>query len=875
MNAPGPAQRAAPACDLCGISVGRSRIRSAMNGRTLHFCCPGCQMVFDILFHRPEGPPVDYRDTDLYRACIEAGIIPAPPGGAELSNGGAASSIAVRPLRAADTPQDGQTSPTASSPPVPTPVKVPRPGDDSSEPLPDGDGSRKPLKGEELIFHVGGMWCTTCALLVESILRRTEGVLDARVFFLSDSARVEFLPQRISPERIFDRVSRLGYSALQAVDESESARERRSLQLRLGLASILTANIMMISWALYIGFFQDLGAEGVLYLSWPLWLLSTPVVFYSGAPILNKAFRGALHGAVSMETLITVGAITAYFFSVLQTLSGSLHVYFDTASTLVTLVLLGKTIEAGARDNVARGVTELMRAAGDKARILKKGREAWVPNSEVRVGDEFLVREGERVSMDGEMLEGRADIDESFLTGESKPATKRPPDEILNGTLVLNGNLRARVIRPNSESVIQQMISLIREALAAKVPAEQMADRVMRWIVPSIIILASATGVWVRVSGASLEEALQRTLTVLVITCPCALGIAIPLAKVASISAGKLHGLIIRDPGALDLIRSVDAFVFDKTGTVTEGVFSLLKIVAPHDGEIEVLQRLGAVEACSDHLIAREVVRQCNQMGIKLRDCPGFESHEGMGVRGIVGGEEILVGNRRLMAERNLVIPQELEVQSLQLESEGMSTPFFAWNGSVRGFLCLGDKVGKGSREAIRTLHDGGRMVFLISGDSTETTRSVSGALGIPEFRGGMRPSDKADFVGSLQREGLRVAMVGDGINDAPALALAHVAFTVGSGANLLREVSAITLLKGNLSGIPASIGLSEVHAKVAGQNLFLAFAYNALAIPVAMAGLVNPIFAVAAMFLSSLTVLANTLRIPRLTRAVEPLSDG
>jgi Cu+-exporting ATPase len=262
-------------------------------------------------------------------------------------------------------------------------------------------------------------------------------------------------------------------------------------------------------------------------------------------------------------------------------------------------------------------------------------------------------------------------------------------------------------------------------------------------------------------------------------------------------------------------------------------------------------------------------------MGIELTGCPGFESFAGMGVRGTVGGEEVLVGNRRLMAEGNLVIPQDLEVQSLQLESQGMSTPFFAWNGSVRGFLCLGDKARNGSREAIRTLQNSGKRVFLISGDSIETTRSVSAALGIGEFRGGMRPSDKAEFVGSLQREGMRVAMVGDGINDAPALAVAQVAFTVGSGANLLREVSAITLLKGSLSGILASIGLSELHAKVAGQNLFLAFAYNVLAIPVAMAGLLNPIVAVAAMFLSSLTVLANTLRIPRLTRAVEPLSDG
>ncbi len=816
----GSTHPATPDCALCGASVGRSRIEVLVDGQTLHFCCPGCQMVFDILFHRPEGPPVDYRDTDLYRACIEAGIIPEPPGEAGVR------AAVVNPH------------------------------------------AEKPESGEELVFHVGGMWCTTCALLVESILRTTQGVLDARVFFLSDQAHVEYLPQRTSPERILERVSRLGYTALQAADESESARERRSLQVRLGVAAILTANVMMISWALYLGFLEDLGADGVQVLSWVLWLLSTPVVFYAGAPILNKAFRGIRWGAVSMETLIAVGSLTAYFFSVLQTLSGSLHVYYDTASMLVTLVLLGKTIEAGARDNVSRGVTELLRAAGEKARVLRNGRESWTASADVRVGDEFLVVEGERVPMDGDVLEGKADVDESCLTGESKPVRKKPPDEILNGALVLNGTLRARVVRPGRESAIQQMISLIREAMASKAPAEQMADRVIRWIVPSVIVLASASSLWTWTHGTSIEDALQRGLTVLVITCPCALGIAIPLAKVASISAGKLRGLIIRDPGALDRLKNLDAFVFDKTGTVTEGVFTLHKIVAPGHSEIEVLERLGAVEACSDHLIAREVVRKCGQMGIEPAECTDFETYEGMGVGGRVDGDEIFIGNRLFMAERGCDIPHDLDDQSVQMESEGMSTAFFAWGGPVRGFLCLGDRMREGSLETIRRLRGSGKRICLISGDSVETTRAVSGALGIAELRGGMRPSDKAEFVSSLQQEGYRVAVVGDGINDAPALAQAEVAFTVGSGANLLREVSAITLLGGNIAGILDSMSLARLHVSVSGQNLCFAFAYNFLAIPIAMAGFLNPIIAVLAMFLSSLTVVGNTLRIPRSARA-------
>jgi Cu+-exporting ATPase len=387
--------------------------------------------------------------------------------------------------------------------------------------------------------------------------------------------------------------------------------------------------------------------------------------------------------------------------------------------------------------------------------------------------------------------------------------------------------------------------------------------------------LASVVGIWVWTGGASFEDAMQRAITVLVITCPCALGIATPLAKVATISVGKQRGLIIRDPGALDQVRSLDAFVFDKTGTVTEGAFSLRSIVAPREGEHEVLRRLGAVEACSGHLIAREVVRRCVRTGVEIEECTGFEALEGMGVRGMVGGEEIRVGNRRFMAENNSRIPPDLDGRSLQLEARGMTTAFFAWDGSVRGFLCLGDEIRPGSRETIRSLQTSGVRVFLLSGDSDETTRAVSAALDVLEFRGGMRPTDKADFVRSLQQEGMRVGMVGDGINDAPALALAEVAFAVGSGANLLREVSAITLLKGNISGILDSIALSKLHAGVAAQNLFFAFAYNVLAIPVAMAGLLNPILAVVAMFLSSLTVLANTQRIPRSALLIRAASPG
>jgi heavy metal translocating P-type ATPase len=663
-----------------------------------------------------------------------------------------------------------------------------------------------------------------------------------------------------------EKVSGLGYSVSPSFDESEVSGERRDLLMRLCISSVLTVNVMMIACALYFGFFEDLGDEGVRTLSWLLWLLATPVVFHGGGPILNKAMAGARRGNASMETLIAIGSVTAYFYSTCQTIMGSLHVYFDTATMLVTLVLLGKFIESGARQRVSRQVTELLRAAGEKVRLLDGGREKWASSGQVGLGQEFLIRAGERVVMDGEILEGMADVDESFLTGESRPVRKRIRGEILSGSVVLNGELRARATRLDHQTMLRQMISVIQDSLAAKVPAEQMADAVIRWIVPVVIALALVTAVGVTVAGSALEEAVRRGLTVLVITCPCALGIAVPLAKVATISLARACGLIIRDPGALERIHSLDAFVFDKTGTVTEGSFGLRRILAPRARETDVLRRLGAVEARSDHLIAREILRKCGEAGIDLPECTAFEAYDGMGVLGSAGVEQIGIGNRRFMAERGHAIPSEMEMEASRFELQGMTTAFFSWDDSVQGVLILGDDIRAGSRETLEALHASGAGLWMISGDAPQTTGAISSSLPLNGFVGGMLPPEKADFVMKLRREGFRVGVVGDGINDAPALAAADVAFTVGNGADLLREVSSVTLSQRSIGGLLDAVALSKLHARISVQNLFFAFAYNALAIPIAVAGLLNPIIAVVAMFLSSLTVVANTLRIPRST---------
>ena len=528
-------------CDLCGLPLGRSKIGQTVGEKSFRFCCLGCQQVFLILSTSPDGMPANFRETDLYRVCVEAGIIPKA---AENEN----------PLAAAGAAQDSSLTPL------------------------------------NLTLKVEGMWCPTCSWLIEEVLRRTKGILEPQVSFLSDLVQVKYFPHILSPKEIMARISRLGYRPSLFQEGSAIGREKKDLQIRLGVSSILTMNVMMISFALYAGFFRDLSQTVIGYFSYPLWLMTTPVIFYGGLPILRRAYAGLRYGSTSMDTLISVGALAAYFYSLVQMARGSLHLYFDTASMLITLVLLGKYIETHARERVSEGITGLYKLANQKVRLFtpaptlphqgggdwgEGGKERWVPSRDVKPGDEFLVFAGERIPLDGQIISGHGTADESILTGESRPIKKRPGEEVRGGVLLLDGQLTLRTTRVGQESSLGQMITLMQEALSKKNPVELLADRITRWFVPIIFAIAGVVALSLWRSNSSLDEALLRSLTVLLISCPCALGIATPLAKVAAMGISRSRGIFIRDPEALEKAKDLDTLVFDKTGTVTEGNFSL------------------------------------------------------------------------------------------------------------------------------------------------------------------------------------------------------------------------------------------------------------------------------------------------------------
>jgi heavy metal translocating P-type ATPase len=570
-----------------------------------------------------------------------------------------------------------------------------------------------------------------------------------------------------------------------------------------------------------------------------------------------------------MDTLISMGILAAYFYSILQMTRGSIHLYFDTACMLVTLVLAGKYIETWARQRVSAGIVELWDLANQKVRLQTPGREEWVGSDAVKPGDRFLVYSEERIPVDGRVAEGTGLLDESIVTGESRPLRKGPGEDVMAGSLLKDGELVLTATRVGSESSLQQMVSLVREALDRKVPVELLADRITAFFVPAVLIIAAIAAFFLLVRNVPADEVLLRSLTVLLISCPCALGIATPLVKVAMLGIGRSKGLLIRDPGALERARELDVLLFDKTGTITEGNFALQSVITEGIPEGEVLSRLAALELESSHFLAREIVRRARRSGTTIGEAEQVEEVQGRGVKGVIGNDTVIVGNRSFMTEQRMALPATFDGAATIWQRQGMTVLFFGWEGDVKGILVFGDPVKEGIRELVTRLHARGIASWLVSGDAEETTAAVAAFVGIEECRGQMLPAEKAQLVVSLKCAGRKVGVVGDGLNDAAALARADVGFALGVGSDLIREASGIAILASEPGRVLDVLDLSQLAAKTIRQNLLFAFLYNVTAIPLAVSGLLNPLIAVVVMFGSSFTVIGNALRITKMKQAV------
>ncbi len=717
----------------------------------------------------------------------------------------------------------------------------------------------------EVEFAVKGMTCGSCAARVEKALARQPGVATAGVNLASEKATVAFDPTIANTGDLVDAVVSIGYGLTPvAADEPREVNADKAAQ-RMWLRRVLVAwPLGIIVLVLSLGFMHEPWAR------WTALALAVPVQFWAGWPFLHQAAVRARVRQANMDTLIAIGTLAAFTFSTYQVVFGPSHSdhYFDTAALIIAFLLLGRYFEAKAKGRASSAIRALLELGAKEARIIVDGVEQMVPVDQVRVGDVIRVRPGEKLPVDGDVVDGASAVDESMLTGESVPVDKLPGDRVAGATINIQGVLTIRATAVGGDTALSQIVRLIEEAQGTKAPVQRLADRISGIFVPVVLLLAVATfGGWWLVGGDA-TKGLVAAVAVLIIACPCALGLATPTAIMVGTGQGAAMGVLIKGGEVLERSKRINTVVFDKTGTLTKGLMTLTDVVALDGVDVgQLVARAAAVEQGSEHPVGRAVVDGAPAYGVTLEPAIEFSSVAGHGVRATVDDVVVHVGRRKLMAEAELVLEDELTTAAERLEGEGKTAIFVGWQGQVRGVLAVADTQKEGALAAVQELRSMNIEVVMITGDNRRTAEAIAAKVGISRVLAEVLPEDKVNEVRRLQSEGRVVAMVGDGVNDAPALVQADLGIAIGTGTDVAIEASDITLLSGNLDGVATSIRLARRTFRTILQNLGWAFGYNVILIPVAMAGLLNPIFAGAAMGLSSVSVVTNSLRLYRFRR--------
>jgi Cu+-exporting ATPase len=739
----------------------------------------------------------------------------------------------------------------------------------------------------EVQLPIEGMSCASCVNRIERYLRKTPGVAEASVNLATEVATIRYLPEMAGLDELSRAIEAAGYEVRHLpepqtgerslVDEAdaeavERTREQRSLGLRAAVSLAVAALALLLMYLPSVPLTME-------QMAWLLIGPATVVQFWGGARFYRAAWRAAIHRTTNMDTLVVVGTTAAWAYSVLVTLlpdairSAGIDplTYFDSSTAIVGLILMGRWLEARAKGQTVGAVKALIGLQARSARIVRAGIEVDVPLEEVRVGDLVRVRPGERVPVDGRVVEGESAVDESMLTGEPVPAEKGPGDEAIGGTMNRHGTFLFRATRVGRDTALAQIVELVRRAQGSKAPIQRLADRVGGVFVPAVLLVGALTfALWLALGPEPrATHALVAFITVVVISCPCAMGLATPTAIMVGTGNGAEAGILIRGGEALELAARLDAVIFDKTGTLTRGRPSLGAVQAATGFTAdEVLDLAASVERGSEHPLAAAILARADEAGTGRRGVEGFAAVAGRGVRGVVDGRTVLVGTPAFLAESGV------DVAALPAPTEATSAAtYVAVDGRAAGLLPTIDEIKPEAAEAVRGLQAAGLEVWLVTGDQAPVARAVAAATGIPadHVLAEVLPGGKADAVASLQARGLRVAMVGDGINDAPALARADVGIAIGTGADVALEASDVTLVGGDPRGVERAIRLSRQTLRVIRQNLVWAFGYNVVLIPVAMGALypfwgitLNPAMAAAAMALSSVSVVTNSLRLRR-----------
>ncbi|SDH28362.1 Cu+-exporting ATPase [Pseudomonas benzenivorans] len=717
------------------------------------------------------------------------------------------------------------------------------------------------VPSERLELAIAGMTCASCAGRVERALARQPGVLAVSVNLASEQALLQVAPG-LDPHLLLQAVGAAGYAA-SLLDLERPAQPDADRRLQRERGALLLAIVLALPLLLPM-LAEPFGMHWML----PAWLqfaLATPVQFVLGARFYRAAWRALRAGAGNMDQLVALGTSAAYGLSLYQwavTPAGAMpHLYFEAAAVLIALILLGKYLESRAKRQTSSAIRALQALRPEQALRLQGGVEQLVPLAALALGDRVLVKPGERFPVDGRVLEGHSHADEALISGESLPQAKQPGDKVTAGAINGEGRLLVETGALGAETVLAQIIRLVEDAQAAKAPIQKLVDRVSQVFVPAVLLIALATLLGWLLLGAPLQTALLNAVAVLVIACPCALGLATPTAIMAGTGVAARHGILIKDAEALEVAHGVTTVAFDKTGTLTSGTPKIAHLRAVDGDQQQLLQLAGALQRGSEHPLANAVLDACGERGLSLPDVTDSQALAGRGIAGQLGERRLALGNRRLLEDSGLQ-PGELAPVAQAWEAEGRTLSWLleqAPTPRLLGLFAFGDTLKEDAAEAIAQLKRRGIASHLISGDNRGSVNAVAAALGIDAVHAEVLPADKAALVGALKRRGV-VAMVGDGINDAPALAAADVGIAMGSGTDVAMHAAGITLMRGDPRLVPAALEISRRTYNKIRQNLFWAFIYNLVGIPLAAAGLLNPMLAGAAMALSSVSVVSNAL---------------
>jgi Cu+-exporting ATPase len=767
------------------------------------------------------------------------------------------------------------------------------------------------LNMKKVILKVSGMHCASCAVNIENVVSDLDGVKKATVNFAAEKMSLEYDESKVSVPRIAQTVASVGDYKISgealndgtnkltkeaegerlAADKEKEEQKRAEKKIR---RKLIVGGIL--STLIFLGSFRDWFPFVPEFLSNPyiLFLLATPVQFWVGSSFYRGLVLLVKYRKADMNTLIAIGTLSAYFYSAAVTFFSNfferagffLGIYFDTSAVIIFLILLGKYLELKTKGKTSEAIKKLMGLAAKEARVIRRGAEISIPISEVIKGDIVVVRPGEKIPIDGKVTDGRSSVDESMITGESMPQTKEVGDEVIGATINKFGTFKFRAEKVGAETVLSQIIKLVEQAQGSKAPIQRLADKVSSYFVPVVLLLAVLTLAFWLFFGPqpAFILALTNFVAVLIIACPCALGLATPTAIMVGTGKGAEKGVLIKDAESLEIAHKLNAIVLDKTGTLTRGEPTVTDIIKIQNSEFknpnlafggqglksEILQLAASAEKSSEHPLAHAIVKKAEEKKIKLSESKKFEAIAGAGIKAEVDGRKILIGTRKLMADHEIKI-KDLESEITQLENQEKTVVIVAVNGKAFGLIAIADTLKVNSKKAIADLKKLKLKVMMITGDNQRTAKAIASQVGIDNVLAEVLPEHKASEIDKLQKKGFKVAMVGDGINDAPALASADVGIAIGTGTDVAMESADVTLMRGDLSGIVDTLRLSRATMGVVKQNLFWAFGYNVILIPVAMGVLfplgilLNPMLAAGAMAFSSISVVVNSLRLKRI----------